>query len=129
MGMCYAFDHAKRMLRSRGWGTLSAADIEEFYSRLLADPAFDPSYRSLGDLREVTEIAVNSTDLAASASLPIFEPGTRRALVASRDVVYGMLRAFASFNERMGQTTRIFRDIESAEAWLDGGDDSLWRTP
>jgi hypothetical protein len=129
MGMCYALDHARRMLRSRGWGTLSTADIEEFYSRLQADPAFDPSYCSLGDLREVTEIAVHSTDLAASASLPIFEPGARRALVASRDAVYGMLRAFASFNERMGQTTRIFRDMESAEAWLAGGDDSLSRSP
>jgi hypothetical protein len=129
MGVCYTFDHAHRLLRARGWGILSMPDIEEFYSRLQADPAFDPSYRSLGDLREVTEIAVDSTDLAASASLPVFEPGTRRALVASRDAVYGMLRAFASFNERMGQTMRIFRDMESAEAWLDGGDDSLWRSP
>ena len=129
MGITYSFDHANRMVCSRGWGRLSMPEIEEFYSRLQADPAFDPSYRSLGDLRDVSEIAVNSNDLATSASLPIFDPGTRRALVASRDAVYGMLRAFASFNERMGQTTRIFRDMETAEAWLDGGDDDLWRSP
>lgn len=127
--MTYALDHANRMVRSRGWGILSTPDIEEFYSRLVADPTFDPSYRSLGDLLDVTEIAVDSNDLAASASLPVFEAGTRRALVASRDAVYGMLRAYASFNERMGQTMRIFRSLEAAEAWLEGGDDALWRSP
>lgn len=57
----------------------------------------------------------------------MFEPSARRALVAQRDAVYGMLRAFATFNERMGASIRIFRDVESAEAWLDGGGDHLWR--
>jgi hypothetical protein len=128
MGLIYTFDHANRIVRSRGSGILSIHDIEEFYGRLQADPAFDSSYRTLGDLREVTEIAVASNELAASAALPIFDAGTRRALVASRDAVYGMLRAYASFNERMGQTMRIFREIERAEAWLDSGDDSLWKS-
>jgi hypothetical protein len=129
MGLTYIFDHANRIVRSRGWGVLRIGQIEAFYSRLVADPAFDPTYRSLGDLREVSEIAVTSNELAASAARPVFEHGTRRALVASRDAVYGMLRAFASFNERMGQTMRIFRDIEVAEAWLEHGDDRLWKAP
>src|SRR3954471_16620171 len=121
MAMTYTLDHANRMVRSRGWGVLRIDEIEEFYSRLAADPAFDPTYRSLGDLREVTEIAVTSNELAASAALPVFEHEARRAIVASRDAVYGMLRAFATFNERIGATVRIFRDIDLAEAWLDGG--------
>jgi hypothetical protein len=129
MAMSYTLDHANRMVRSRAWGVLRIGEIEDLYSRLAADPAFDPTYRSLGDLREVTEIAVTSNELAASAALPVFERGARRALVASRDAVYGMLRAFASFNERMGATVRIFRDIEIAEAWLASGDDRLWKTP
>ena len=43
--------------------------------------------------------------------------------------MYGMLRAFANFNERMGKTVRIFRQIEAAEAWLAGGEDALLRSP
>jgi hypothetical protein len=127
MGMTFTIDHENRMVRSRAWGVLRIDEIEEFYSRLAADPTFDPTYRSLGDMRDVSEIAVTSTQLAASAALPVFEVSARRALVASRDAVYGMLRAFASFTERMGATIRIFRDLESAEAWLDGGGEHLWR--
>ena len=123
MGLSYTLDHGQRLVRSRGWGVLRIAEFEEFYSRLAADPAFDPSYRSLGDLRKVSAIAVTSNELAASAALPVFEPSSRRAVVASLDAVYGMLRAYATFNERMGATIRVFRDLESAEAWLDGGVD------
>jgi hypothetical protein len=129
MGITYKFDHAERTVRARGWGVLSMPDIDDFYSRLQAEPAFDPSYRTLGDLLLATEIAVTSHQLASSAALPVFEPGTRRALVASRDAVYGMLCAFAAFNERLGQTVRIFRNMDAAEAWLAGGEDALWRLP
>jgi hypothetical protein len=127
MGITYRIDRADRIVRSRGWGVLTLGELQDFYSRLQADPGFEWDFRRLGDLREVTEIVVTSGELAESASLPIFEPGTRRALVASRDVVYGMLRAYAAFNQRMGQTVRIFRDIETADAWLASGDDGLWK--
>ena len=127
MGLTYKIDRDHRIVRSRGSGVVTLQAMQEFYSRLQADPAFEPDFRSLGDLREATEIAVTSNQLAASASVPIFLPGTRRALVATRDAVYGMLRAYAVYNDRMGQTMRIFRDMEVAELWLAIGDDSLWR--
>jgi hypothetical protein len=127
MGLTYRIDRANRLVRSRGSGVLTIQVIQEFYSKLQADPAFEPDYRTLGDLREVTEIAVTSNQLAASASLPIFRAGTRRALVATSDLVYGMLRAYATFNEHMGQTVRVFRDLPTAERWLETGQEELWR--
>jgi hypothetical protein len=56
-----------------------------------------------------------------------FAAGTPRAMVATNDVVYGMLRAYAAYNDNMGQTVRIFRDMESAAAWSEAGDDLQWR--
>jgi hypothetical protein len=119
MGLSYIFDHARRIVRARGSGVLRAADLSEYYGRLQADPSFDSRYRSLTDLREVERIDISANELAVSASLPVYERGTKRALVASRDSVFGMLRAYASYNARMGQTMWIFRDVESAEAWLE----------
>ena len=126
MGLGYTIDHEKRLVRTRGSGVLQAKDIEEFYRRLLADKAFDSTYRCLADLREVTEVAVTTDDLARSASLAVFAPGTRRALVAIPDAVFGMLRVYASFGERAGQTMRIFRRVAIAEAWIEDGDDRRW---
>jgi hypothetical protein len=119
MGLSYIFDHARRIVRARGSGVLRAADLSEYYGRLQADPSFDPRYRSLGDLREVERIDISANELAVSASLPVYARGTKRALVATRDSVFGMLRAYASYNARMGQTMWVFRDVEAAEAWLE----------
>jgi hypothetical protein len=119
MGLSYVIDSGRRQVRSHGWGVLTAGDIQAFYVGLGQDPAFAADYRHLCDLREVTEVAADSSGLAVAAQAPIFTPGTRRALVASRDAVYGMARAYAAYNERMGQTVRVFRAMDAAELWID----------
>jgi hypothetical protein len=119
MGLTFVIDRQRGIVRSRGVGVVTAPDLQDFYSRLLTDPGFDPGYRSLGDLREVVEIAVDSAGLARAAEAPVFAAGTRCALVATADAVYGMARAYAAYNERMGRTVRVFREVDDAEAWLD----------
>jgi hypothetical protein len=88
-------------------------------SRILLDPRFDPTYRSLGDLRDVTNITVNAMETAQAAASPLFADGTRRAIVATSDMAFGMARMFASFSERAGHEVRVFREMTLAEAWLD----------
>jgi hypothetical protein len=48
----------------------------------------------------------------------VFNLGTRRAIVASSDVVYESALVFASYAERAGQEVRSFREFSEAEAWL-----------
>ena len=123
MGLTYVIDRERRLVRSRGVGVLTLRELQDFYSRLLTDPAFDPEYRSLGDLRAVTDVDVDSAGLVQAAATPVFIEGTKRALVATSDAVYGMARAYASYHERMGQVVRVFRQMELAEAWLDARDE------
>lgn len=119
MGMNYKIDHARRLVLTRGWGVLSSRELFDVTSQILVDPRFDPTYRSLGDLREVTEITIDTLDTAYTAATPLFVAGTRRAIVASSDAVFGMARMFATFAERAGQEVRIFRELHLAEAWLE----------
>jgi hypothetical protein len=127
--MSYRIDHALRVVRSRGWGTLSTSDLQDYTSRLLADPAFDPDYRSLADLTEVTRVDIDQVALSQAAWMPSFTQGTRRAIIASSDLVYGLARMFATHSERFGQVVHVYRDRADAEAWLGLPDSGLPSPP
>jgi hypothetical protein len=119
MGMSYKIDQERRLVITRGWGELTTHELADVMSQILLDPRFDPSYRSLGDLRDVTSIAVDTLATAQTATSPLFADGTRRAIVATSDVAYGMARMFAAYSERTGHQVCVFRDMASAEAWLE----------
>jgi hypothetical protein len=42
------------------------------------------------------------------------------AIVATNDVVFGMARMYAILTEQAGARVEVFRDVESANRWLDG---------
>jgi hypothetical protein len=119
MGMSYKIDQERRVVLTRGWGVLSTQNLQDVMSHILLDPRFDPRYRSLADLTEVTSVTVDVMEVAHTASTPLYVAGTRRAIVASSDAVFGMARMFASFAERAGQEVNVFRDMQAAEAWLE----------
>ena len=124
MGLSYTIDHDHELVLTRGWGILRASDFQDLFCHLHADPAFVSDYRSLVDLREVTEIAMSSVGLNEAAATPIYHPGTRRAIVVASDSVYATALTYTAFNEGMGQLMSIFRDLESAQTWLDQGNRS-----
>jgi len=119
MGMSYKIDPARRVVLTRGWGVLTTRELVDVTTEILLDPRFDPTYRSLGDLREVTDITVDTVAAAETAATPLFVAGTRRAIVATSDVAYGMARMFATFAARSGQDVRVFRELHLAEEWLE----------
>lgn len=119
MGMNYRIDEGRRIVLTRGWGVISTRDLMDLTSRILLDPRFDPTYRSLADLTEVTDVLVNTMSMAETATAPLFVAGTRRAIVAPSDMVHGMASTFASISARAGHEVRVFRGMPDAEAWLD----------
>ena len=122
MGMNYRIDDVRRIVMTRGWGVVSTRDLQDLTSRILLDPRFDPTYRSLADLSEVTEVLVNTMSMAETASAPLFVSGTRRAIVAAADHVHEMASIFAAISLRVGHEVRVFRRMAEAEAWLASGE-------
>jgi hypothetical protein len=119
MSMSYTIDPDRRLVLTRGRGVISSGDLHDLTNHIRVDPAFDPNYRSLADLTEVTGVTVDSMDTAQTAAMPLFNPGTRRAIVAPGDVVYASALLFASYAERAGQDVRVFRELAHAKAWLE----------
>jgi hypothetical protein len=119
MSMSYSIDPARRLVLTRVRGIVSTSDMQDLTNRMLADPRFDPEYRGLADLAEVTEVTIDARAMAETAAMPLYQPGTRRALVAPSDIAFGMARMFAVYAERSGQEVRVFRDLAEAERWLE----------
>jgi hypothetical protein len=118
MSITYSIDQERHLVRSRGWGVISTEDLNDWIGSLLADRLFRADFRSLIDLSLVTDITVDAVALARAASTPLFDPGVRRAIVATSDSVFGVARMFASYAERIGQVLMVFRELWLAEEWL-----------
>jgi hypothetical protein len=122
MSMSYTIDRARQLVRTRAWGVLSTADLQDSTSRLMADARFDSGYRSLVDLREVAGVSADMEALAQTAAVPLFAEGVRRAIVASSDVAFGVARMYAAFAARTGGDVQVFRELEDAKEWLGLGE-------
>ena len=114
----YEIDPQRRLVTSRLWGAVTDDEVFEHNQKLRNDPRFDPTYRQLTDLMGVTEIGVSTSTINETSLDQFFEPGTRRALVACDDAVFGMARMYALRAEGLGQTIQVFRDVERAREWL-----------
>ena len=119
MAIAHTIDAEHGLVLCRAWDVLTNEDLHRHYQEIQADPAFQRSYRQLGDLREVTRLTADSAAIAAAASLQVFAPGTRRAFIAPSDITFGLARMFASYAEDVGQLVRVFRKAEEAKAWID----------
>jgi hypothetical protein len=114
----YEMDLTLRLVRTHEWGVLTDEDLRGLYEQIRVDPAFEPSFRQLCDLREVTKITASVETLRSLAQTHIFVPGARRAFVVGRAVDFGLARLFQAYSEVEGQTVEVFRQIDEAEAWL-----------
>jgi hypothetical protein len=104
-------------------GETSYADVKAYLDALMADPRFRPrmpglidaravkSLFSIGDLRQTAADARNRPQLRV--------PG-RAAVLASSNLIYGLLRMYEVFNEGSPSVIRVFRKPEEAMAWLLG---------
>jgi hypothetical protein len=114
----YSIDPDQRLVISRIWGTVTNDEVREHNRRLRTDALFDPRYRQLADMCDVTQSLVSTTSIQETARDQFFAPGTRRAFVVSDDTSFGLCRMFAIHAESFGQVINVFRERKVAEAWL-----------
>ena len=114
----YELDNQRRLITSRLWGAVTDREVFEHNEQLRNDPQFDPTYQQLVDLIGVTEVVVSTGMIGETSLDQFFKPGTRRAMIAVEDAVYGMARMFALRAESVGQTIQVFRDPQQARDWL-----------
>ena len=118
MPITYKIDPEQKLVVTRIWGPATEDDVAEHNRSLRTDPQFDPHFRQLADMSGVTALLVSAKAIEETARDQYFEPGVRRAFVASDDAAFGLARMFALHAEGLGQTIHVFRDRATAEAWL-----------
>jgi hypothetical protein len=117
----YRIDKKRRLVLSTGSGVFTMADSLAHQDKLLHDPDFAPDFCQLWDLSLVTEVQLTSDDLRRLAQRPVFSPDSRRAVLVSSDLAFGLSRMFAIFREILGETgIRVFRDRGEALDWVLG---------
>jgi hypothetical protein len=118
MPASYVIDPKRLLVTSTLSGPVTEDEVHDHNQRLRNDPAFNPGYRQLVDMTGLTEIIVSTKMINQTAIDQFFNPGVRRAFVATSDATFGMARMFALQAEGQGQTIEVFRNMRKAEEWL-----------
>jgi len=118
MPATYWIDVPRRLVLSRGWGLFTEQDILGHFTTLSVDPAFQPTFSQLADLRHVEHSAVSKEFVRRHALEHLFSSMARRAIVVSTPEHYELARIYAQFAQYASQNVHVFRDMHDAEEWL-----------
>jgi hypothetical protein len=109
----------RRLVMSTVSGVVTLADAVAHREDLRKHPDFDPSFSQLVDLSNVTEIEFSREGVERFAQDTIFSLNSRRAAVATSDLVYGLARMFETLRESKGEEgLRVFRHLDEALEWV-----------
>lgn len=106
------------LVRSRGWAILTDAETKAHYARIARDPAFQPAFSLLCDIRRVDKIEGARHTLRDLARCSTFARGTRRAFVVREDEQFGVARMLQAFCELEGAEVGVYRSLDEAYAML-----------
>ncbi len=121
MPVTYRIDRERRRAVGSAIGTVSAQEFLDQQAAMALDPDFEPDFDQLYDLRKMKNFGGAANNVSALAVASPFATGSRRALVASSDVIFGLARMFQTLSDESGGEIQIFRDMDAAEAWLEEG--------
>jgi phosphotransacetylase len=121
MPFSYRIDAAKRRVFTTGSGILTYKEAAELIRRMGLDPQFDPSFTELTDMTGVQDVVMKVEQIAELAGMRVFAPESRRAIVATNPLYFGMARMYESHHEASsGGNVRVFSDMAEAIQWIDG---------
>ncbi len=85
---------------------------------LTVDPRFVRHFHQLAALRDVTDVEVTASTVREMARLNPYGDGSRRAVVVTSDVLFGMARMYKILRDEPTDQLEIFRKLDDALRWL-----------
>jgi hypothetical protein len=114
-------DHERKVSIVTLSGEFDPVGVQAVVQAVKAHPDYDPNYNALYDLRTATMGSVTADQLQRLA-YDVFDPswtGTKFAMVAHDDDVFGMARVYAAVADgTVDQQRRAFRSYDDALEWL-----------
>ena len=115
----FLIDTERRLVVSRGTGIFCRADFMGHMEKLRVDLRFRPEFDHLVDGRKFDRVDLTPTQIWELRGESVFAATSRRALVVSSRLHFGLARMFASYREATSnQVTAVFWDLMEAVAWL-----------
>ena len=117
------FNHAKHRIIGLASGTLAEQDLFDFQRQFSSKPDYDGIFdgTAVKDLHKIDHNSLKKLAGVAAASDRPDKP-TKLAIVAPRDLHFGLGRMYESFRECLPQSVReigVFHTRAEAEHWLD----------
>ena len=124
MPVTYRIDRELNRILTRCSGETMLKEVLGHFAELEVDPDVPPHADVLLDLRDITNLP-NVGQIRAAAERA--GDASRKvgfgacAIVVGTEAWFGMARVFEAFTEAHFERSSVFRSIEAAEVWLDGG--------
>ena len=115
----YKIDKERRLVLSTIYGVVTLADGLTHQEKLRNDPDFDPSFSQLMDYTNAVKFDFSTDDVRMFAQHTVFSTDSRRAMLVSGDLAFGLARMFETLRESLGEKgIRVFRNLEEALDWV-----------
>jgi hypothetical protein len=115
----FQIDKERRLVITTCSGILTLADAYAHQQELRKQPDFDPTFSQFIDFSEVTKLDMSKEDIDRFAQSTIFSPHSRRAILATHDVAYGLARMYGILREFKGEEgIQVFRNRNEAMTWV-----------
>jgi hypothetical protein len=116
----YTIYKNRRLVVTIGWDPFTFAEGLAHEDQISLDPDFDPTYDHLIDATLVTRAALTGSELASLASRTKFSRQSRRAIIVTSTVLFGLGRMFETYLQLSGsaESMGIFKERDQALQWL-----------
>lgn len=121
MPVVYDLNPESGLIHTRCVGELQFEEVLRHFEELENDPSLPARLDVLLDLDEAESVPETEELQAVVGRMAALESKVKWgacAIVATRDVLFGMSRMFQVLSEGRFVTSRVFRDRQEAEAWL-----------
>lgn len=119
MRLTIRVEHPRRVVICAVTGEVTDEDILRGERELRDHPEFDAAYNQIVDLRGVDGSRVTAQGVRALVEQPaIFSSQSRRAIVVSDEVAYGLAQSYEKMREENLSRVRVFRELGEAWEWL-----------
>jgi hypothetical protein len=117
----YQVDRTFPLVRTRCTGDVTFAEVVSHFRELERDASLPARFDVLLDLTEMRSVPESDQLRSVAREIEHLQPRIQWgscAIVASRDVLYGMSRILRAFAEAHFADSNVFRELEEAERWL-----------
>ena len=122
--MCHSIkiDKYGRMAQITARGSVNVLELKEIFLEIVGHRDWQAGFKMLCDYRGIVDFAVTTRDIDNinewQASIDAVIGDGKCAVVACKDLVYGMSRMWELISSERSQQIRVFRQMKDAVIWL-----------